>query len=134
MNKLKSLLVSSKETTIEYPGMPGFELKLAFLGRESLLEMRKRATKQVYKKHQPIEEFDDDVFLELYTKAIIKGWNGLKFKYLKELVPINEEGLNLEEELEFNDETALDLIKNSTTFDKFVSDYVSDLGNFNKNN
>jgi hypothetical protein len=134
MNKLKSLLVSSKETTVEYPGMPGFELKLAFLGRESLLEMRKRATKQVYKKHQPTEEFDDDVFLELYTKAIIKGWNGLKFKYLKELVPINEEGLNLEEELEFNDETALDLIKNSTTFDKFVSDYVSDLGNFNKNN
>lgn len=134
MNKLKSLLVPSKETTVKYPGMPGFELKLAFLGRESLLEMRKQATKQVYKKHQPTEEFDDDVFLELYTKAIIKGWNGLKFKYLKELVPINEEGLNPEEELEFNDETALDLIKNSTTFDKFISDYVSELGNFNKNN
>lgn len=130
--KLKNLLVSTKDTTVEYPGMPGFELNLTFLGREKLIDMRKRATKQTYKKHQAVEEFDDEIFLELYTKAIIKGWEGFKFKYLKELVPINDEGLDLEEELPYDEETALDLIKNSTVFDKFISDYASELGNFNK--
>lgn len=130
--KLKNLLVSTKDTTVEYPGMPGFELNLTFLGREKLIDMRKRATKQTYKKHQAVEEFDDEIFLELYTKAIIKGWKGFKFKYLKELVPINDEGLDLEEELPYDEETALDLIKNSTVFDKFISDYASELGNFNK--
>lgn len=130
--KLKNLLVSTKDTTVEYPGMPGFELNLTFLGREKLIDMRKRATRQTYKKHQAVEEFDDEIFLELYTKAIIKGWEGFKFKYLKELVPINDEGLDLEEELPYDEETALELIKNSTVFDKFISDYASELGNFNK--
>lgn len=130
---LKSLLVPSKEIDSEYPGMPGFVVSLSFLSRETLQGIRKKATKTTFKKHQPTESVDDDLFLELYVKAAIRGWKGLKIKYLQNLVPINAEGVDPESELEYTEENALYLMKNSSQFDSFVSEVVSDLGNFSKN-
>lgn len=131
---LKQLLVPSKEIEAEYPGMPGFKVTLCFLARETLQKMRKSATKITYKKHQPVEEFDEEVFLDIYCKATIKGWKGLKLKYLKDIAPINLEGQDLEIELPYSEETALDLMKNSVAFDQFISEFTADLGNFNKSN
>jgi hypothetical protein len=39
----------------------------------------------------------------------------------------------LEAELEYNEENALQLMKNSTNFDAFISEQVTDLGNFSTN-
>jgi len=131
---LKNLIVPTKEIETEYPGMPGFKLKLCFLSRETLQKMRKSATRNVYKKHQPSEEFDDELFLELYVKATIKGWTGLKLSYLKELVPIELGDADPNLELDYSEEEALELTKGSMIFDQFVSEFTSDLGNFTKSN
>ncbi len=39
---------------------------------------------------------------------------------------------DLNEELEYSEENALVLMKNSTEFDNFISDVTSDLSNFQK--
>jgi hypothetical protein len=130
---LKNMLVPSKEVTVEYPGMPGFEIQVSFLSRETLQNIRKKATKTTFKNRQPVEELNDDLFLELYVKGSIKGWKGFKFKYLEQLAPVDLSDQDPEAELEYSEENALYLMKSSTNFDSFISEQVTDLGNFSKN-
>lgn len=127
---LKNLLVPSKSLEVEYPGMPEFKVQVAFLSRETLQQIRKKATKTSFKNRQPVEELNEELFLDLYVKAAVKGWSGLKLKYLEQLAPVDLAGQDLDAELEYSEENALYLMKNSTNFDSFVSEQVTDLGNF----
>ena len=127
------MLVPSKEITVEYPGMPGFEVDLSFLSRDTLQTIRKKATKTTFKNRQPQEELNDDLFLELYVKSSIRGWRGLKLSYLEQLAPVKIEGDDSDELLEYTEENALYLMKSSVNFDSFISEQVTDLGNFTKN-
>lgn len=129
---LKSLLVPSKEVEVEYPGMPGFLIQVAFLSRETLLNIRKKSTKTTFKNRQPQEEFNEDLFLQLYVENAIKGWTGFKLKYLEQLAPVDLSSQDLDNELEYTQENALFLMKNSGNFDAFVTEQVNDLGNFSK--
>lgn len=129
---LKALLVPSKTVDIEYPGLPGFTVTASFLSRETLIAIRKKATKTAFKNRQPVEELNDEIFLQLYVKEAIQGWTGLKLSYLEQLAPVDLTGQDPEAELEFSDENALFLMKNSSNFDAFISETVTDLGNFQK--
>jgi hypothetical protein len=130
---LKNLLVPSKSLEVEYPGMPDFKVQVAFLSRETLQTIRKKSTKTSFKNRQPVEELNDELFLELYVKSAIKGWSGLKLKYLEQLAPVDLTGQDADAELEYSEENALYLMKNSTNFDSFISEQVTDLGNFSAN-
>lgn len=130
---LKNLLVPSKSLEVEYPGMPEFKIQVAFLSRETLQNIRKKSTKTSFKNRQPVEELNDELFLELYVKNAIKGWSGLKLKYLEQLAPVDLSNQDAEAELEYSEENALYLMKNSTNFDSFISEQVTDLGNFSAN-
>jgi hypothetical protein len=130
---LKSLLVPSKAVEVEYPGMPGFVINLAFLSRETLLNIRKKSTKTTFKNRQAAEEFNEDLFLQLYVENAIKGWSGFKLSYLEQLAPVDLSGQDMNSELEYTAENALYLMKNSSNFDGFISEQVGDLGNFSKN-
>jgi hypothetical protein len=127
---LKNLLVPSKSIEVEYPGMSDFKIQIAFLSRETLQTIRKKSTKTSFKNRQPVEELNDELFLELYVKNAIKGWSGLKLKHLEQLAPVDLTGQDADAELEYSEENALYLMKNSTNFDSFVSEQVTDLGNF----
>ncbi len=128
---LKTLLVPSKSVEVEYPGMPGFVINLAFLSRETLLNIRKKSTKTSFKNRQASEEFNEDLFLQLYVENAVKGWKGLKLTYLEQLAPVDLSGqADLDAELEYTAENALYLMKNSSNFDAFISEQVTDLGNF----
>lgn len=127
---LKTLLVPSKTVEVEYPGMPGFKINVSFLSRETLVSIRKKATKTNYKNRVASEEVNDDLFLQLYVQASIKGWNGLTMSYLEQLAPVDVSAQNPSDELEFTEENALFLMKNSSNFDAFISETVTDLGNF----
>jgi hypothetical protein len=129
---LKSLLVPSKSIEVEYPGMPGFVVNVAFLSRETLINIRKRATKTTFKNRQAQEELNDELFLQLYVENAVKGWSGLKFSYLEKLAPVDVSHLDPADELGFTSENALYLMKNSGDFDSFISEQVTDLGNFSK--
>ena len=129
---LSSLMTSSKTVTIEFPGMQDFNVDLCYLAREELLKLRSKCLKQKFnKKTRAFEEqLDEDTFLVEYVKAIIKGWRGLKYKYLKELMLVNVENLTEEDELPFTRENAELLMKNSLDFDTWITETVGDLENF----
>jgi len=129
---LKTLLVPSKSIEVEYPGFPGFKVDVSFLSRETLVGIRKKATKTTFKNRVTSEELNDDLFLQLYVQASVKGWKGLKLSFVEQLAPVDLTGMNPDEFLEFSEENALMLMKNSSNFDAFISETVTDLGNFQK--
>jgi hypothetical protein len=131
---LKSLLVPSKTIEVDYPGFSGFKLQINFISRDNLINLRKKSTKTTFKGRQTQEDFNEDLFLELYVDAAIRGWSGLKFKYVDLLAPVDVSKFDPEDELGYSKENALMLIKNSTDFDSFVSERVNDLGNFATSN
>jgi len=131
---LKSLLVPSKTIEVEYPGFSGFKLQINFISRDNLINLRKKSTKTTFKGRQTQEDFNEDLFLELYVDAAIRGWSGLKFKYVDLLAPVDVSKFDPEDDLGYSKENALMLIKNSTDFDSFVSERVNDLGNFATSN
>lgn len=127
---LKALLVPSKLTTVDFPGMEGFKLEIAFLSRETLTDIRKKAVKVVYKNHRPSEELDDKLFMKLYTGAIVKGWTGLKLSYLEQLAPVDLGDNDPNEEFPYSAEDAVELMRGSSAFETFVTEVANDLGNF----
>jgi hypothetical protein len=129
---LKSLLVPTKSVETEFPGMEGFKLQLSFLSREELTKIRKKATKIEYKNRQPVETLNDELFLQLYVDACIKGWDGLKFSYLEKLAPVDISGQKPEDVIGYSRDNALMLMKASADFDSFISETVTELGNFQK--
>ena len=130
------MLLPEKTVTFDFPGCDGFTVDLSFLSKESNQAIYKKCQKTQIdpKTRQPFEKFDDEMFLELYVKAIIKNWNGFKYKFLKELVLVEVPEDQLEDELEYSESNALQLMQASTIFDGWISEVISDLGNFTKNN
>lgn len=131
---LKSLLVPTKNVEVEYPGYEGFKLQLAFLSREELMKIRKKATKTEYKNRLPVETLNDELFLQLYVDGCIKGWSGLKFSYLEQLAPVDVTGQKADDTLGYSRENALFLMKASSNFDSFISETVTELSNFQQPN
>tara|TARA_Y100000385_G_scaffold254562_1_gene279499 strand:+ start:443 stop:865 length:423 start_codon:yes stop_codon:yes gene_type:complete len=132
---LSSLMTPSKTVTIDFPGYSDMSVDLCYLAREELLKLRKRCitTKFNRKTRQPEEELDDERFLVEYSKAVIKGWKGLKFKYLEELLLVDISDLEPEDQLPYTQENAELLLKNAADFDTWVTETVGDLENFTSN-
>lgn len=131
---LASLLTPSKTVTVDYPTLNGFSVDLCYLAREELIKLRSRCVSQkLNRKTRAFEEtLDEDKFLTEYCKAVIKGWKGLKYKYLEELLLVDISKLNPDDELEFNVENAETLMKNGADFDTWVTEVTGDLENFTK--
>ena len=130
--ELKSLLVDSKTTWVEFPGLDGFEVELANLSRKELVALRKKCTSQKFnRKTRGFEEsLDDDKFVKEFTNSTVKGWKGLQLGYLEDLVLVDLKGQNASEELEYTEENALLLVENSSEFDNWLNEVVFDLDNF----
>ena len=129
---LKSLMTPSKTVAVEFPRFKDMTVDLCYLAREELVKLRKKCltAKWDKKTHQPIEEFDDEKFIVEYCKAVIKGWKGLKYSYLEELLLVDISGLNPEDCLPYTQDNAELLMKNANDFDTWVTETVGDLENF----
>ena len=132
---LASLMTPSKTVALDFPGYTNMYVDLCYLAREELVKLRKKCvtTKFNKKTRQPEEELDEDKFLVEYCKAVIKGWKGLKYRYLEELLLVDISALDPEDELIYTQENAELLMKNSSNFDTWVTETVSDLENFTGN-
>ena len=88
---LASLMTPSKTVQIEYPEFDGFEISLCYLAREELLKLRNKCVaKKFNRKTRAFEEdLDEDKFLDHFCRGVIKGWKGLKFSYLEELLLVD---------------------------------------------
>lgn len=132
--KLQDLMVDTKAAWIEFPGCPGFEVKVANLARKELVALRKRCvhTKFDRKTRQPEEVLDEQKFISEFAKATIKDWKGLKLKYLEDLLLVDLSGKDTEIELEYSEDQAELMISNSTEFDTWINEVVFDLANFRR--
>lgn len=128
---LKNMILPSKTAWFEYPGMSGFEVQLAHLTRDELMKLRKKATVLKPNRQRSMEEeVDSDLFQSLYIKGIIKGWKGLKYKYLPKFVPTDISEVDPEDVLPYTEEDAEILMKNSSNFDTWVGSMIEDIENF----
>ena len=91
------------------------------------------ATKFNRSTHQPEENLDEDKFIIEYTKAVVKGWKGLKFSYLEEFLLVDVSQFEPDDMLPYTQDNAELLMKNSSSFDTWVSDTIGDLENFTGN-
>ena len=129
--KLGKMIIPSKTAWLPYPGLPGFEVQLAYLTRDELMKMRKKAiTLKPNRQRSMEEEVDNELFQSMYFAAVLKDWKGLKFKYLPKLIPTDISGEDPEEVLEYSEEDAEVLMKNATGFDSWVSAMLEDIENF----
>tara|TARA_A100001011_G_scaffold119453_1_gene126013 strand:+ start:11646 stop:12077 length:432 start_codon:yes stop_codon:yes gene_type:complete len=131
---LASLLTPSKTVSVDYPSKPGFSIDLTYLAREELLKLRNKCVSQkLNRKTRAFEEsLDEDKFLTEYCKAVIKGWTGLKYSYLEELLLVDISKLNPDDELPWSQENAETLMKNAADFDTWLTETVGALENFTK--
>jgi hypothetical protein len=132
---LKSMLLPEKVVKFDFPGCEGLTFDLAFLSKESNQALYKKCQTPKFdaRTRQATDEFNDELFLKLYVRAIIKGWKGLKYSYLQELVLVDVAAGDEDKELPFTEDNALELMKASTTLDNWISEVISDLGKFTSN-
>ena len=130
--ELKSLLVDSKTTWVEFPGLTGFEVELANLSRKELTNLRKKCTINKFnrKTRQFEDELNDEKFVVEFTRSTVKNWKGLKLEYLQDLLLVDLKDQDSKKELEFSEENAQVLVENSTEFDNWLNEVVFDLDNF----
>ena len=128
-------MVTDKVTEVEFPDIEGFTVNICYLSRDRLMKIRNGALVYKYNKRtrQREEEVDNDKFLEAYAEALIKGWRGLTIKALGQLLPIDTSKSDPKQEIPYTAEDALDLLRNSTIFDQFITDTLNDFDNFDKN-
>mgnify|MGYP003154416690 CR=1 FL=1 len=129
---LASLMTPSKTVTMEYPGIDGFTVDITYLAREELLKVRNKCVKQKFNKktRQFEDELDEDRFLTEYVKGVIRGWTGLKYADLGQLLLVDVSAQDPEGELVYSQENAEVLMKNSNDFDTWVTEITGDLENF----
>jgi len=129
---LASLMTPSKTVTIDFPGYKGFTVDLTYLAREELLKLRKKclSTKFNKKTHVPEEVLDDEKFIEHYTTEVVKGWSGLKYRYLEEFLLVDISQFDPDDELPYTQDNAILMMKNSNGFDTWVTETAGDLENF----
>ena len=130
--ELKSLLVDSKTAWVDFPGMDGFEVELANLSRKELVNLRKRCTTNKFDRKTRMfnEELDETKFVTEFSGATVKGWKGLKLKYLEDLILVDLKGQDKESEMPYTKENAEVLVENSQEFDNWLNEVVFDLENF----
>ena len=130
--ELKSLLVDSKTAWVDFPGMDGFEVELAKLSRKELVNLRKRCTTNKFDRKTRMfnEELDETKFVTEFSGATVKGWKGLKLKYLEDLILVDLKGQDKESEMPYSKENAEVLVENSSEFDNWLNEVVFDLENF----
>ncbi len=132
MSLIKSVIAKDTATWVAFPDLEGFEVKIHYVTREDLLKIRNASLIKKFDKstRKQVEDIDNDRFVENYAKLAIADWKGLKLGHLPHLLPVDLTGQDLEADVPFSSEEALELLKNSPVFDQFISETLADLESF----
>lgn len=131
---LQSLKINKKEITVPFSRFKDFKLRMKYVTREELASIRERSTTINYNRVSRAKEetVNTDTFMDIYLKEAVVGWSGLTYEILSKLVPIETDGLNMSAEIAYTHEDAMWLVKNSSEFDAFISDTMSQVDLFSQ--
>jgi hypothetical protein len=103
---------------------------MCYLPREKLTSIREKHVVISFNRvtRQREETVDD------YIKEAVVGWSGLTMEIVKSLVPIEVAEKDLKNEVPYDHEDALWLVKNSSEFDSFISDTMNQVDVFSVTN
>lgn len=132
MSRIANLVSKETIVEVEYPDIPEFVISMAYINREELVKIRNASLTFKYNKatRQREEQVDSEKFTEEYARRAIKDWKGLKVKHLPKLVPVDISELDPDESIDYSEEEAFELLKNSTVFDQFITDTMNDYEKF----
>lgn len=134
MSKISQYILPEKAIMVDFPDIDGFKIEITYLGREELVKLNERCSKKSLNRttRQMETVTDNEKFLQEYCKRAITGWNGLKMKHLPKLLAADIRNVNPEEEIPFDQDDALELLKNSSIFDQFLSATMNDVEQFSE--
>jgi len=129
---LTDLKINKNEITVEFPRFKNFKVRMRYVTRDELAEMREKTTSITFDRASRArkEDVDTDKFMDSYIKKAIINWSGLTYETIGALVPVDLTDKNLAEEIPYSHENALWLVKNSTEFDTFISDTMNQVDLF----
>ena len=132
--KLRDLIVDTKTVWVPVDGYEDFYVELAYIPRTEMTKMVKdcQRTKMSRATRQIETELDQEKFLATFVERAIKNWKGLTLETLSDFVPIEYEEENAKNELPFDSDNAIFLIKQSQAFDDWVNDKINDIDTFRK--
>jgi hypothetical protein len=128
--KLTQYLKTRMEAWVPFEGFDGFEVKLAYLSREELSKIRNSVARTSFnpKTRQKEETVDSELFMKEFVKAAVLDWKGFTLDMATKILPLEVPAdVDLAGEIEFSQENALDLAKNSPVFDGWLNDVIFDL-------
>lgn len=130
---ISSIIVQTKKVEVDFPGLEGFSVTISAISRELSRKIRDESmiSKIDPRLKIPVEELDEDLFLEKFAKVAVVGWRGLKYRHLSQLVLVDESLIeDLDAEVDFSDENVRELIKSSQVFDSWINQEVFSLERF----
>lgn len=129
---LKNLIVDSRIVSVDFPGLEGLSIDVAYLNKETLVKMQKKCTTSKFnRKRGGVEqELDFKLFNKEFAKAAVKGWKGFKYKYLESFTVVDLSNVDPEDVLEYSEDNALFLLESSNDFDSWLNEVLSDLDTF----
>lgn len=130
---LKDIVLATKAADVEFEGLPGFVVTIAAISRQVSQKLRTESevTKINTTLRVPEKELDENKFIEKFAAAAIKGWKGLTYEHLSQLMLVDLSGVeDTSEEVDFSQENAVTLLTNSPTFDQWVNKHVFSLESF----
>lgn len=131
MIELNKIKLDTKIAEKEFPSIPGFKIKLAYLSRERLSKLHNDC--QVGKMDEngiQYRDLDHEKYIEEYVRAAIKGWQGLTVANLENLMLIDMGDLEPNEEVAYSHDNAVALFRASLQFERWVSESVRNLSIF----
>ena len=133
---LNNLKINQKSIKVSFPRFKAFVLNMCYLPRDELSAIREKYVNISFNRatRQREESVDTDKFMNEYIQKAVVGWSGLTFDIVKSLVPIEVDEKELNNDVPYTHEDAMWLVKNSTEFDSFISDTMSQVDLFSVTN
>lgn len=134
MSKLKALHQKDKRAIFTYPNSD-FKVEIRFLQPSEVDRINQECQVMKYNKNLKGEflELDNDKFVSELAKYCVVGWTGLTFAVASDLLPLDESAIeDMSEEIEYCEEDAVEIIRESATLSEWVLKRARDLKTFRR--
>lgn len=128
LKRVEETLEKGMTVWVESPDVEGFEIEIAYVGREEMTKIYNRCTQRKWNRQtRRMEEVTNrDKLMGIWSERAIKDWKGLTLKSLISLVPIvlgkEDKPASLVECTEGN---KVALLKHNADFDNFILDIAT---------
>ena len=111
---------------IEYEPIEGFEIHVAYIGKEEMFRMSDSSQKTRWTKHQKETKVDRPTLTRKWAGKGILDWKGLTLGKLRELIPIKVSQADLKTAVPCDEENKYTLLFNSLAFDGWLTEVSTD--------